>query len=49
MWCYLRNRGISTWAIAVTLFNRFYARKSMKKNNTFVSRPGWLGAGCRAC
>lgn len=25
--------------MAVTLFNRFYARKSMKKNNTFVS--GW--------
>lgn len=31
------NRGIDTWAIAMTLYNRFYARKSMKKNHTFVS------------
>lgn len=31
------GRGITTWAIAITLFTRFYARKSMKKNNTFVS------------
>lgn len=28
--------SITTWAIAVTFFNRFYARKSMKKNNSFV-------------
>ena len=32
-----RNRGVDTWAIAMTLFYRFYARKSMKKNNSFVS------------
>lgn len=32
-----RNRGVDTWAIAMTLYNRFYARKSMKKNHTFVS------------
>ena len=31
------NRSVVTWAIAVTFFNRFYTRKSMKKNNTFVS------------
>lgn len=35
-----QNRSVATWAIAVTFFNRFYTRKSMKKNNTFVSgRP----------
>lgn len=33
---YKFKMGITTWAIAVTFFNRFYARKSMKKNNTFV-------------
>lgn len=40
------DRNVDTWAIAMTLFYRFYARKSMKKNNTFVSwRAGAGGVG----
>ncbi len=41
------GRGITTWAIAITFFTRFYARKSMKKNSTFVSGTGMTRPACR--
>ena len=39
------NRPVTTWAIAVPFFNRFYARKSMTKNNSFVSGGCCAGGG----
>lgn len=39
------HRSVGTSAIAVTFFLRFFTRKSMKKNDPFVS-GGWAGSVC---